>query len=71
MEAKIDLFDTVVAVILQQKLDHRTGLKWAKFSSDNVSVPLCTELINLDLQARQLDSVCCTVHKHASGCDRN
>ena len=51
--AKSDSFDTIVTVILQQKLDDKTWLKWAEFSSDHVSVPPCTELLGfLDLQAR-------------------
>ena len=55
---KNDSFDTVLTVILQQKLDNRTRPKWAGFSSDHESVPPCTELLKfLDLQARQLESV--------------
>ena len=53
--AKSDSFDTVLTVILQQKLDDKTRLKWAEFSSNNESVPPCTEFLKfLDLQARQL-----------------
>ena len=55
--AKSDSFDTVLTVILQQKLDEKTRLKWAEFSSEHESVPPCTELLKfLDLQARQLES---------------
>ena len=32
--SKNDSFDTVLIVILQQKLDDRTRLKWAEFSND-------------------------------------
>ena len=56
--ANSDSFDTVLTVILQQKLDEKTRLKWAGFSSEHESVPSCTELLKfLDLQARQLESV--------------
>ena len=69
--AKTDSFDTVLTVILQQKLDDKTQLKWAEFSSDHENVPPCTELLKfLDLQARQLESVSHAGHKHASGSDR-
>ena len=69
--AKTDSFDTVLTVILQQKLDEKTRLKWAEFSSEHESVPPCTELLKfLDLQARQLESVAQVGHKHASGSDR-
>ena len=69
--AKSDLFDTVLSVILQQKLDEKTWLKWAEFSSDCENVPTCTELLKfLDLQARQLEGVSDVGHKHASGSDR-
>ena len=64
--AKTDSFDTVLTVILQQKLDEKTRLKWAEFSSEHESVPPCTELLKfLDLQARQLESVTQVGHKHA------
>ena len=33
--AKSDSFDTVLTVILQQKLDEKTRLKWAEFSSEH------------------------------------
>ena len=69
--AKADSFDTVLTVILQQKLDEKTRLKWAEFSSEHESVPPCTELLKfLDLQARQLESVTQVGHKHVSGSDR-
>ena len=56
--AKSDSFDTVLTVILQQKLDEKTRLKWAEFSSEHESVPPCTELLKfLDFQARQPESV--------------
>ena len=55
--AKSDTFDTVLTVILQQRLDEKTRLKWAEFSSEHESVPPSTELLKfLDLQARQLES---------------
>ena len=55
---KSDSFVTVLIVILQQKLDEKTRLKWAEFSSEHESVPPRTELLKfLDLQARQLESV--------------
>ena len=70
--AKSDSFDTVLTVILQQKLDEKTRLKWAEFSSDHESVPQCFELLKfLELQARQLGNVTQVGHKHASGFDRN
>ena len=69
--AKSDLFDTVLTVILQQKLDEKTRLKWEEFSSEHESVPPCTELLKfLDLQARQLESVTQVGHKHASRSDQ-
>ena len=69
--AKHDSFDTVLTVILQQKLDERTRLKWAEFSCESEQVPPCTELLKfLDLQARNLESVSHAGHKHASGSDR-
>ena len=69
--AKSYLFDTVLTMILQQKLDETTRLKWAEFSSNNESVPPCTELLKfLDLQARQLKSVSQVRHKHTSRSDR-
>ena len=34
-EAKNESFNTVLTVILQQKLDEKTPLKWAEFSSDS------------------------------------
>ena len=42
--AKADSFKTLLTVILQQKLDEKTWLKWAEFNSDNDNVPLCMEL---------------------------
>ena len=69
--AKTDWFDTVFTVILQKKLDDKTQLKWAEFSSDHESVPPCTDLLKfLDLQARQLQSVTQVGHKHTAGSDR-
>ena len=44
-EAKSDSFDTVLTVILKQKLDEKARLKWAEFSTDHGSVPPCTELL--------------------------
>ena len=46
-EAKNDSFDTVLTVILQQKLDEKTWLKWAEFSSEHESVPPHTEILKL------------------------
>ena len=69
--AKSNSFDTVLAVILQQKLDKKTRLKCEEFSSDHKSVPPCSEVLKfLDVQARQLESVCHVGHKHPSGSDR-
>ena len=52
---------TVVTVILQQKLDDKTRLKWEEFSSDHdESVPPCIEFVEfLDFKVRQLESVSC------------
>ena len=70
-EAKSDSFDTVLTLILQQKLDEKTRLKWAVFSTEHEGVPPCTELRKfLDLQARQLESISKVGHKHDSGSDR-
>ena len=69
--AKADSFETLLTVILQQKLDEKTRLKWAEFNSDNDNVPPCTELLKfLDLHARHLESVSLTSHKQTSGSDR-
>ena len=69
--AKQDSFDTVLTVILQQKLDEKTRLKWAEFSNDKELVPPCTELLKfLDVQARQLESASHAGLKHVSGSDR-
>ena len=69
--AKNDSFDTVLTVILQQKLDEKAQLKLEEFSSDHESVPPCTEFLKfLDLQARHLGSVSHDGHKHASRSDR-
>ena len=58
-------------MILQQKLDNKTWLNWAEFSSEHESVPPCTELLKfLDLQARQLESVTQVGHKYTFGSDR-
>ena len=43
--AKNNLFNTVLTVILQQKVDDRTRLKWAEFSNNSESVASCTELL--------------------------
>ena len=68
-EAKSDSFDTVLTVMLQQKLDEKIRLKWEEFSSDHESVPSCTELLKfLYLQARQRERITQVGHKHASGC---
>ena len=68
--AKSDSFDTVLTVVLPQKLDDKTWLKWAEFSRDSENVPPSTELLKfLDLQFRQLESVSHVGHKHASGSD--
>ena len=45
--AKQDSFDTVLTVILQQKLDEKTRLKWAEFNDDKEGVPLCTEFLKI------------------------
>ena len=56
--AKANSFKTQVTVILQQKLDEKTQLNWAEFSSDSENVPPCTEFLKfLDLHARHLESV--------------
>ena len=68
--AKADWFATLLTVILQQKLDKKTWLKWAEFNSDSENVP-CTEFLTfLELHARHLESVSHTGHKQASGSDR-
>ena len=60
----------VVTVILQQKLDEKTQLKWAEFISHSKSVPPCNEFLKfLDLRARQLESVSHVGHEHTSGSD--
>ena len=57
-EANNRSFETVLTVILQQKLDEKTRLKWAEFNSDSENVPPCTEFLKfLDLHARHLESV--------------
>ena len=69
--AKNSSFETVLTVILKQKLDEKTWLKWAEFKSDSENVPPCIELLKfLDLHARHLKSVSHTAHKQASGSDR-
>ena len=69
--AKADSFETLLTVILQQKLDEKTRLKWAEFNSESDNVPPCTEILKfLDLHARQLESVSHTGHKQTSGSDR-
>ena len=40
--AKNDSFKTVLTMILQQKLDEKTQLKWAEFNSDSENVLPCT-----------------------------
>ena len=51
--AKADSFETLLTVILQQKLDENTRLKWAEFNSDSDNVRPCTEILKfLDLHAR-------------------
>ena len=68
---KADSFETLLTVILQQKLDERTQLKLAEFNSDSDNVPPCTEFLKfLDLHARHLENVSHTGHKQASGYDR-
>ena len=68
--AKADSFKMLLTVILQQKLDEKTLLKWAEFNRDSDSVQLCTKIFKfLDLHARQLDSVSHTAHKQTSGLD--
>ena len=60
----------LLTVIMQQKLDEKTQLKWAEFNSDSDNVPQCTEFLKfLDLHARCLESVSHTAHKQASGSD--
>ena len=57
-------------MILQQKLDEKTRLKWAEFISEHESLPPCTEVLKFsDLQSRQLGSVTLVGHKYASGSD--
>ena len=56
--AKMDSFETVLTVILQQKPGEKTWLKWVEFNSDSKNVPLCPELLKfLDLHAIHLESV--------------
>ena len=53
--AMSDLFDTVLTVILQQKLHEKTGLNWAELNSDYESIPPGTEFVKfLELQAKQM-----------------
>ena len=55
--AKADSFEALLTVILQQKLDEKTRLKWAEFNSDSDNVPPCTELLKfLDLHARHMQA---------------
>ena len=69
--AKANSFKTLVTVILQQKLDEKTQLNWAEFSSNSENVPPCTEFLKfLDLLARHLESVSHSGHKQASNSDR-
>ena len=68
--AKKDLFEMVLAVILQQKLDEKTQLKWVEFSNDSENVPPYTEFLKfLDLDVRHVESVSHNGHKQASGSD--
>ena len=70
-EAKADSFETLLTVILQQKLDEKTRLRWAEFNSEGDNVASCTEFLQfLDLHARYLKSVSHTGHKQPSGYDR-
>ena len=51
-------FDTVLTVILQQKVDKKTQLKLSYYSNNSENIPPCTEFLKfLDLQARHLDSM--------------
>ena len=69
--AKNDSFETVLTVILQQKLDKKTQLKWVEFNRDSKNVPLCTELLKfLNLHARLLEGVSHTAHKQVLGSDQ-
>ena len=64
------MFESLLTVILQQKLDNKTRLKWSKFNSDSDNVPPCTENLKfLDFHARQLESVSYTGHKQTSESD--
>ena len=69
--AKADSFETLLTVILQQKLDEKTRLKWLEFNSDSDSGPPCTKILKfLDLHVGQLESVSHTGHRQPSGSDR-
>ena len=60
---KSDTFETLLTLILQQKLDEKTWLNWAEFNSDSNIVPPCMEILKfLDLHARPLESVSHTGH---------
>ena len=66
-----DLFDTVLTVLLHQKLDNETQLKWVEYSNNSERVQACTEFFKfLDLQVRHLESISYTGNKQAPGPDR-
>ena len=68
--ANNDTFNTVLTVILQQKLDNNAWLKWVENSNDSERVPPCTKSFKfLDLQVTHLESVSHTGHKQAPGPD--
>ena len=69
--AKADSFEMLLTVILQQKLEEKTRLKWSEFNSDSDNIPMCTEFLKfLDLHAKHLESVSRTGHKQVSRYDR-
>ena len=50
---KDDLLETLMTVILQQKLDSKTWLNRVEFNNDSEIFPLCTEFVKfLDLYAK-------------------
>ena len=59
-------FDTV---LLQQKLDDKTQLKWVEYSNDSKRVPWCTVFFKfLDLQVRHLESTCVSLISGINRC---
>ena len=65
--AKVDSFEALLTVILQQKLDEKTPSKWVEFNNGSDNVPLSTEFLKFfDLFARYLETVSQTGHQQSS-----